>query len=476
VDRECNSVLIPRSPPQLQPGKIDVGIIKLIHQDPEGHLVFWRNHDRKGDWHNKSIKVCDLECEIAKIENQLLEDCYMTVNSFTKSQNGHYRVKSMLHSLNACFSDLDCYKVGLGFEEARVAIQDRAKKHQIPNPSIIASSGRGMYLFWLLERLDISNFETVSLYQRVQSQIYETLKDLGADIQARDVCRVLRIPGSYHLKADRQVSYALNQDEQGQMPRHHLYELADFFSVAFQPKPNAKKIQSTRIDREIIEKVSDGPLPPGCLLQKKLPIADSPEKKVALAHIRELCNIAEKRGGIKRGCRHNFLWIYANRLYVLGVPISGLADYLLEMNAYGCDPPLESKDVFYASSGVKRYLSDPSGRIYQRNSSSIAELLKVTAEEVEQYNLKNIIPSEVKYRRRCECAERKMRRWMERTEKQRMMVKMIEGSEKEGVVAGRRELAKALGVAPQTITNWKRLMSIPMNPRGRPRHSGNSKT
>lgn len=105
----CSSHLLPISPRQLPQGKIDVGIIKLIHRDPEGYTVLWRKHDRKGDWHNKSIKISTLESEIANLEDQLLEDCYMTVNSFTKSQNGHYRLKSMLYSLNACYSDVDCH-------------------------------------------------------------------------------------------------------------------------------------------------------------------------------------------------------------------------------------------------------------------------------------------------------------------------------------------------------------------------------
>jgi len=357
-----------------------------------------------------------------------------------------------------------------------MALQAMLDQNQIPCPSIIASSGRGMYVYWLLEQSDINDRETINLYDEVQVQIYETLKDLGADFKAKDASRVLRLPGSYHLKARQRVCYSACENSQGVIPRFNLVELANMFPSSDRRMAQSKKMLNSGISCKLSEAISKGALPPGCLFPKNLPTADSAVKKVALAHIRELCTIAEKRGGIKKGCRHNFLWIYANRLYVLGVPIEGLAEYLLEMNAYGCDPPLESKDVFYASSGVKRYLSNHSGRICQRNSCSIAQELHITTKEVEQYDLKYIIHSEVRSRRKCENTERIMRHVMERMEKQRLMVKMIEQSEKEGVIMGRSELAKPLGVAPQTITNWKRLMKIPINPRGRPKLSQNSMT
>jgi len=110
---ESKTLLIPQSIPQSPPYKIDIEIVELIHQDPEGYIVLWRRLATKGEWHWKSIRVSEIRNILTTLESQPLYECYMSVNSFIKPRMGpdgmQYRKKDMLYSLNACYSDLDIY-------------------------------------------------------------------------------------------------------------------------------------------------------------------------------------------------------------------------------------------------------------------------------------------------------------------------------------------------------------------------------
>src|SRR5262249_41551208 len=117
-----------------------------------------------------------------------------------------YRRQRGLKSLNACFVDLDFYQKGMSFKSVWKEVQRRIRKKIFPKPSMIADSGSGMWLFWLLHdendrkrppkgdpKYYATNFQ---LWRKIQEELIVRLKDLGADPLVKDGARLTRVPGS----------------------------------------------------------------------------------------------------------------------------------------------------------------------------------------------------------------------------------------------------------------------------------------
>ncbi|MCP4216412.1 MAG: hypothetical protein GY765_17310, partial [bacterium] len=107
----------------------------------------------------------------------------------------------------------------------------------IPHASIIARSGRGMYLLWLLHRhLDETKPETgylnrIVLYKQINKELCSRLEALSADSQAIDAARVLRVPGSTHSGSQKKVQYMIQAGEDGGTFTYSLEELGDFLNI-----------------------------------------------------------------------------------------------------------------------------------------------------------------------------------------------------------------------------------------------------
>jgi hypothetical protein len=100
-----------------------------------------------------------------------------------------------------CWVDLDYYSVAklrhLSPDEIAGMVLLRCRGMGIPTPSVILSSGRGLQLKWLVERLPKS---ALPRWNAVQRFLNEAFIDLGADVNARDISRVLRIAGTHNHK------------------------------------------------------------------------------------------------------------------------------------------------------------------------------------------------------------------------------------------------------------------------------------
>ena len=122
------------------------------------------------------------------------DDVYLSTQRF----RGRRRIAQLL-SLSSLHADLDYYKVPrlAGAEPKRVLEEalgalGRAGK---PEPSLAVSSGRGLYLLWFHSPIPRSALPRWSACQR---ELHEVLRPLGADGQAMDAARVLRLIGTRH--------------------------------------------------------------------------------------------------------------------------------------------------------------------------------------------------------------------------------------------------------------------------------------
>ena len=106
----------------------------------------------------------------------------------------------------AAYSDLDYYKIPQwhGCDPVTVAhaALNTLETRNIPLPTLILFSGRGLLLLWLHNPLSVA---VLPVWAIVQKRIHAVLMPFGADQLAMDVARVFRIIGSTHSKTGESV-------------------------------------------------------------------------------------------------------------------------------------------------------------------------------------------------------------------------------------------------------------------------------
>ncbi len=160
------------------------GHYDLLHREQRGVVILWERALAEG---KRWIKLAPGDPRIPEMlrtqEGQ--NDAYITPNEFDG-----WRLVRLLRSLRACYVDLDGYTDVEG-------VLDRLSARQLPCPSFILLSGRGLHLYWLLEGVPA---KTLPVWQRIQDALIVALADLGADPAAKDCTRLLRLAGTRNSK------------------------------------------------------------------------------------------------------------------------------------------------------------------------------------------------------------------------------------------------------------------------------------
>jgi hypothetical protein len=120
------------------------------------------------------------------------ENVYLSTQRF----RGRRRIARLL-SLSSLYADLDFYRFPeLAYLHPYMVLElalEHLERAAIPPPTLAISSGRGLYLVWQHEHLKRS---ALPRWNRCQSRLVEVLENFGADAQARDAARVLRVVGT----------------------------------------------------------------------------------------------------------------------------------------------------------------------------------------------------------------------------------------------------------------------------------------
>ncbi|MCL2776144.1 MAG: hypothetical protein FWD71_22810, partial [Oscillospiraceae bacterium] len=157
----------------------------------------------------KSQKLFKQNELISKNTYDNLPECYTSMNTF---RTGKSRTIENIKRLNALYTDIDCYKLGLTPEQVIFALKMDYYDRIIPCPTFIIKSGRGLYLLWKLcgeyDRKDLPE------WKKVQEYLCDKLSIFGADRAAMDAARILRVPGSIHSASGNKVEIADFDDVQ----------------------------------------------------------------------------------------------------------------------------------------------------------------------------------------------------------------------------------------------------------------------
>ena len=326
--------------------------VNIIHGDSKGWITKAKicNKEYK-QWHYKYKDLIELKFDEYNV--------YITLNTFYKT----YRRIECIKELNALFIDLDTYKTGFTKEQILINLNENHFKQSMPIPNFIIDRGRGLYLIWLIKKVPSM---ALPLWKAVEEYFYKTLKEFGADRQALDATRILRVPGSFNSKTHTEVKIIDNYD--------YLYEL--------------REIQSEYMPE----------------LSEKAPVRRGRPKKVKYIYrerslyytrLQDIIKLCELRGYDLKGQRELILFLYRYYLCYFTEDVEKSLNDTLELNSM-FRQSLSEREVIRATKSAETVFKDKN-KDYKYKNETLINLLEITEEE--QKEMKTII-SKDEYKRR----------------------------------------------------------------------------
>jgi len=380
--------------------------INALHRGDNSIIGFLRkNGDSPTGVENLfSINKNELRAMLPKLAEWLLQDAYYTVNGYNcqapyivkkTGLPGVRRKEKYLRYLNAVYADLDIGRVGesgprgLSINDGSQLLIDLLIGGTIPQISMSAQSGRGLYAFWILRDENDENApetfksqksfgETLALYKAVNRAIYKRLECLAAD-KICDAARVLRAPGTVHSGTGEKCFYKVTFDSQGKLVTYTLRELAAAFGVPVLEKSLPRELREWTANETVNAKKANGP------------------RSLGKDRARDLVKLEQWRGGWQKGNRRFTLRLYAQFLRAAGVEY-GEATRAVETMARNCQPPYPSDASDQPLKALLREVwLEQFAKYTQLN---LVKWLQVTAAEARELELERLLPVEVQDERR----------------------------------------------------------------------------
>ena len=328
-----------------------------LHKNSKGYITIASKDPNYKQWHYKSIDIIENTEDILNIIN-----AYVSQNTFYKPQRRIENIKE----LRAIYIDIDCHKTKYSKEAVKFFLEKDFYGIKIPQPNFLIDSGRGLYYVLLIEPVPST---VMPLWYAVQRYIYNQLKEFGADPNALDPTRVLRVVGTVNSKSNSYV------------------KILDMYPYEYKLR---------EIQEEYLPEVSE----------KREKKKGRPKKVVSLfneyslyhARILDIAKICELRNYDLKGHRELILFLYRYFTCCFTQDSEEALQKALELNYMFKDPLSEREVIRDTKSAEKAYAE----RKYKYTNAKLIEILEITLEE--QVGLKTIISSKEKYRR---CADKK---------------------------------------------------------------------
>ena len=302
------------------------------------------------------------------------KDVYISQAVFETPRRRVVNVKE----IQVVFLDIDCYKLAWGQHRTAKEIADTFVSicdfEGIPRPSLIVFSGRGLQAKWLLQK-PIPR-QALPRWNAIEKVFVDKLEQYGADSQARDASRVLRLVDTVNTKSGQRCCVVyINHTASGGIERYGFDELAEIVL----PKERPQKRQNERISG----KESESTLPAGYGLES-----------LHWAFLEDMRTLLRIRGGIVEGMRNRFLMQMLSYL-ALSNQVS-LKDFYREAQflAQKIDPSwtYHSKDFGTVYAKFKDHINGvrvewkglKKTPLYTPRASTLIEWFRITEEEQRQ--------------------------------------------------------------------------------------------
>ena len=328
-----------------------INYLDILHSDSKGWITKAEINCGYKQWHYRYKELLEQDF------NQ--ENVYISINTFYST----FRSLEYLKELKAQFIDLDIYKTGFTKEQIIMHLEADYFNKSIPRPNLIIDSGRGLYLIWLLNSVPS---KALPLWKAIEEYLYSVLKPFGADRQALDPTRILRVPGSINSKSKTTVKVIEQYD--------YIYDLREIQNEYLPELEERKAKKKGRPSKTVF-------------IHR--------ERSLYYARIQDIIKLCELREYDLKGHRELILFLYRYYLcYFLEDTQKALQD-ILELNREFVYPLSETEVIIATRSAEKVYLSKD--KDYKYKNETLIELLLIT--ELEETYMTTII-SKKEYKRR----------------------------------------------------------------------------
>ena len=398
-----------------------VGTLRTIHRGDDGYIGFARKDGEGGMLANFSIQARELADMFPAIAHWLIKDAYFTVNSMYRTAPwldktglpAAWRQTKHLRYLNACYVDLDVGRGGLTWRDASAALGNAMDKGLLPQCSLFARSGRGVYVFWLLHD-DANNEqpprywpERLALYKKLNQVIGARLKNVRWDKKCFDPARVLRVPGTQHSNGEL-ATYWIQSDADGRPFSYSLSDLCEFFGVREMEisLPSALRDEADEIGE--VEEINEAARlwdaeRDATFGRVTVDAGSAPARRrgqLELNRVRavDLVSLEQARGGWKQGHRRATMEIYVEFLRGAGTNKAACLSALRAMAA-NCQPPYptpKSNDCTLAN--IVRTVFDAPQKKY--SDANLVEWLAIKPHEARALDLRSMLPEEIRAERK----------------------------------------------------------------------------
>ena len=328
-----------------------INYIDTLHSDSKGWITRAEMKCGYKQWHYRYNELLEQDFE--------QENVYISLNTFYST----FRRLEYLKELKAQFIDLDIYKTGLTKEQILMNLEADHFNKSIPRPNLIIDSGRGLYLIWLINSVPS---KALPLWKAVEEYLYSVLKPFGADRQALDPTRVLRVPGSINSKSNTKVEVIEQYD--------YLYDLRE-------------------IQNEFLPELDENRAKKKGRPSKKVFIHR--ERSLYYSRIQDLIKLCELREYDLESHREIILFLYRYYLCSFLEDTQKALEDVLELNREFISPLREKEVIRATRSAEKVYLSKD--KQYKYKNKTLIEILDI--KEFEEAYMTTII-SDKEFKRR----------------------------------------------------------------------------
>ncbi len=330
-----------------------------LHKDSEGYITIASKNPNYSQWHYKKEDLLQKSDEIISSINS-----YVSQNTFYRPQRRIENIKE----LRAIYIDIDCYNSKYTKDAVQYFLEHDLYGHKIPRPNYLIDSGRGLYYVILIKPVPSM---AMPLWYAVQRYLFNSLKQFGADANALDPTRVLRIVGTMNSKSGTCVEVLDAYDYE-----YSLKEIQD----EYLPEINKKKKSKGR--------------------PKKM-VSLFTEYSLYYSRVMDITKICELRDYDVEGHREVILFLYRYFSACFTEDTDEGLSRALELNAKFKKPLPESEIETDTKSATRAYQN----RLYKYTNTKLIEILDISLQE--QEHLITIISGKEKYRRSAEVQKEK---------------------------------------------------------------------
>lgn len=315
------------------------------------------------------------------------QDTYISQAEFYRPR----RCLSYLARIDQLFLDVDTYRVqGLARRSPEHLVSSAlhfAREVGLPAPSVILFSGRGLYLKWFLERPVPQR--ALIRWNAIQRVLVDRLAFFGADPQAKDASRVLRMHNTVNSKTGEMCRVMhVQADLDGEPVRYNFEFMAEELLPVGREELSARRQKLAH--REPLNALRGG---------KTSNLHGFSTRQLAWHRVMDLRRLAEMRGGVVEGERMKHLFWQVNFLLLSGARSSRGMYHEASVLAQNIDPnwhygsselsTLYRKAKEYEAGETVEFEGRKYPSLYTPRNDTLIGLFQIT--DAEQKDLQTII-------------------------------------------------------------------------------------